>query len=122
MTFEHVDPAELGPPRGWTNGMLAPAGGRILFVGTKRQASEILGEEMAAKIIADAKQREIELAREMQERFRLSAVAIGVIDKGRVLVTGTPGTGSAGVCGAVAGGGTVAVTVLASSLAPAGPR
>ena len=32
MTFEHVDPAELGPPRGWTNGMLAPAHGRVLFV------------------------------------------------------------------------------------------
>jgi len=30
--FEHVDPEELGPPRGWTNGMLAPAGGRVLFV------------------------------------------------------------------------------------------
>ena len=30
--FEHIDPAELGPPRGWTNGMLGPAGGRVLFV------------------------------------------------------------------------------------------
>jgi enamine deaminase RidA (YjgF/YER057c/UK114 family) len=30
--FEHIDPEELGPPRGWTNGMLAPAGGRVLFV------------------------------------------------------------------------------------------
>jgi len=32
MTFEGINPDELGPPKGWTNGMLAPAGGRILFV------------------------------------------------------------------------------------------
>jgi enamine deaminase RidA (YjgF/YER057c/UK114 family) len=32
MTYEHIDPDELGPPRGWTNGMLGPAGGRVLFV------------------------------------------------------------------------------------------
>ncbi len=30
--FEHVDPAELGPPRGWTNGMLSAPGARVLFV------------------------------------------------------------------------------------------
>lgn len=32
MTFVGINPEELGPPKGWTNGMLAPAGGRILFV------------------------------------------------------------------------------------------
>jgi enamine deaminase RidA (YjgF/YER057c/UK114 family) len=32
MTYERINPEELGAPRGWTNGMLAPAGGRILFV------------------------------------------------------------------------------------------
>lgn len=32
MTFERVNPEELGPPRGWTNGMLGSPGGRILFV------------------------------------------------------------------------------------------
>lgn len=32
MKWGRVNPAELGPPRGWTNGMLAPAGGRVLFV------------------------------------------------------------------------------------------
>lgn len=32
MSFEHIDPASLGTPKGWTNGMLAPAGGRVLFV------------------------------------------------------------------------------------------
>ena len=30
--FEHVNPEELGAPSGWTNGMLAPAGARVLFV------------------------------------------------------------------------------------------
>ena len=30
--WDAINPDELGPPKGWTNGMLAPAGGRILFV------------------------------------------------------------------------------------------
>jgi NAD(P)-dependent dehydrogenase (short-subunit alcohol dehydrogenase family) len=36
-----VNPEELGAPRGWNNGMLAPAGGRMLFVAgqTARDAS-----------------------------------------------------------------------------------
>ena len=32
MNWDRINPEELGPPRGWTNGMLAPAGGRVLFV------------------------------------------------------------------------------------------
>jgi enamine deaminase RidA (YjgF/YER057c/UK114 family) len=32
MTFEILNPRELGEPKGWNNGLLAPAGGRILFV------------------------------------------------------------------------------------------
>lgn len=32
MTFEILNPESLGEPRGWNNGMLAPAGGRVLFV------------------------------------------------------------------------------------------
>ena len=32
MTFEVFNPAALGAPRGWNNGMLAPEGGRVLFV------------------------------------------------------------------------------------------
>ena len=32
MTFEIVNPQALGSPRGWNNGMLAPEGGRVLFV------------------------------------------------------------------------------------------
>ncbi|MEQ9400409.1 MAG: RidA family protein [Longimicrobiales bacterium] len=32
MTYERINPEELGVPRGFTNGMLAPAHGRLLFV------------------------------------------------------------------------------------------
>ncbi len=32
MSFEIVNPEELAAPKGWNNGMLAPAGGRLLFV------------------------------------------------------------------------------------------
>ncbi len=32
MTCEIVNPEALGRPRGWNNGMLAPEGGRVLFV------------------------------------------------------------------------------------------
>jgi len=32
VTYEAINPEELGEPRGWTNGMLAPANGRLLFV------------------------------------------------------------------------------------------
>ncbi|MDX1647750.1 MAG: RidA family protein [Longimicrobiales bacterium] len=32
MSFQRVNPDELGPPKGWTNGMLSAPGGRILFV------------------------------------------------------------------------------------------
>lgn len=30
--FELLNPASLGVPKGWTHGVLAPAGGRLLFV------------------------------------------------------------------------------------------
>jgi enamine deaminase RidA (YjgF/YER057c/UK114 family) len=32
LSFEIVNPEELAAPKGWNNGMLAPAGGRLLFV------------------------------------------------------------------------------------------
>ena len=32
MTFRIVNPDALGRPSGWDHGMLAPAGGRVLFV------------------------------------------------------------------------------------------
>lgn len=32
MTFEIVNPRSLGEPKGWNHGLLAPAGGRLLFI------------------------------------------------------------------------------------------
>jgi len=32
MTWEILNPERLGPPRGYSHGLLAPAGGRVLFV------------------------------------------------------------------------------------------
>jgi enamine deaminase RidA (YjgF/YER057c/UK114 family) len=32
VSFEILNPEPLGRPSGWNNGMLAPAGGRVLFV------------------------------------------------------------------------------------------
>lgn len=32
MSYEILNPESLGAPKGYSNGMLAPAGGRILFV------------------------------------------------------------------------------------------
>jgi enamine deaminase RidA (YjgF/YER057c/UK114 family) len=49
--FAIVNPAELGAPRGWNNGMLARAGGRMLFVAgqTARDGS---GQVPAADFVA----------------------------------------------------------------------
>lgn len=46
MTFRAVNPDELGPPRGWTNGMLASERGRILFV-AGQDAANADGEVVA---------------------------------------------------------------------------
>ncbi len=32
MPFDLLNPDALGPTRGWTNGMLAPSGGRLLLI------------------------------------------------------------------------------------------
>lgn len=32
MTFDIINPRALGEPRGWNNGLLAPGGGRLLFI------------------------------------------------------------------------------------------
>lgn len=39
MNYEIVNPGSLGVPRGWNNGMLGPAGGRVLFVAGQTAAS-----------------------------------------------------------------------------------
>lgn len=43
VTFDPINPDVLGVPRGWTNGMLAPSGGRVLFV-AGQDAAEPEGE------------------------------------------------------------------------------
>jgi enamine deaminase RidA (YjgF/YER057c/UK114 family) len=52
VSFEAINPESLGAPRGWTNGMLAPAGGRLLFVAgqTARDAEgRIVGRGLVAQ-------------------------------------------------------------------------
>ena len=52
MTYEIINPESLGEPKGWTNGLLAPAGGRILFVAgqTARDAEgRIVGDDVVAQ-------------------------------------------------------------------------
>ncbi|HKE89361.1 MAG TPA: RidA family protein [Gemmatimonadales bacterium] len=39
MSFDIVNPGPLGQPSGWNHGMLAPAGGRVLFVAGQTAAS-----------------------------------------------------------------------------------
>ena len=44
MTFQIFNPKALGEPRGWNNGLLAPKGGRLLFVaGQAGWESEAVG-------------------------------------------------------------------------------
>ena len=50
MSYEIVNPEALGVPRGWNNGMLAPEGGRVLFVAGQigvRGGREVDGTEVA---------------------------------------------------------------------------
>ena len=63
MTYEHINPDERGAPRGWTNGMLAPADGRVLFVaghGPARVGGEVATDYFvvrfwrAASVFAEA--------------------------------------------------------------------
>lgn len=39
MSFEIINPEALGAPKGWSHGMLAPAGSRTLFVAGQTAAS-----------------------------------------------------------------------------------
>ena len=40
MTLDIFNPPELGKPSGWNNGLLAPAGGRLLFVAGQSASDE----------------------------------------------------------------------------------
>ena len=48
MTFRIVNPPALGSPRGWNNGMLAPKGGRVLFVAGQIGVGDGMGEGAGA--------------------------------------------------------------------------
>jgi len=45
--FEVINPLPLGEPKGWNNGMLAPVGGRLLFVAgqTARSPAGVIESE-----------------------------------------------------------------------------
>jgi hypothetical protein len=45
--FDTVNPPALGPPRGFAHGLLAPAGGRVLFVAGQTAAEA--GADLAAR-------------------------------------------------------------------------
>ncbi len=40
MTFQIINPADLGQPKGWNNGMAAEPGGRLLFVAGQDATNE----------------------------------------------------------------------------------
>lgn len=48
MTHSVVNPESLGAPKGYSNGMLAPAGGRVLFV-----AGQVAWDEKQAVVSED---------------------------------------------------------------------
>ena len=48
MSFEFINPESLGLPRGYTNGVLTPAGGRLLFI-----AGQIAWDEQQKIVGAD---------------------------------------------------------------------
>ncbi len=49
-TFELINPEPLGRPRGWTHGILTPAGGRVLFV-AGQTAADASGRVAAAELV-----------------------------------------------------------------------
>jgi enamine deaminase RidA (YjgF/YER057c/UK114 family) len=51
VSHDIVNPGSLGQPKGWNNGMLAPAGGRVLFV-AGQVATDASGEVVAGDMAA----------------------------------------------------------------------
>jgi enamine deaminase RidA (YjgF/YER057c/UK114 family) len=52
MTFKLINPESLGAPRGYSNGVLTDAGGRLLFVAGQigwDEKQEIVGEDFVAQ-------------------------------------------------------------------------
>ncbi len=50
MSYEIINPEDLGAPKGWNNGMLAPRNGRLLFV-AGQGASDDTGAVEAADFV-----------------------------------------------------------------------
>jgi enamine deaminase RidA (YjgF/YER057c/UK114 family) len=65
VTFQVIDPESLGAPRGWSHGMLASAGGRVLFVAgqTAQDASGRVPAGPVADQWARALERILEVVR-----------------------------------------------------------
>ena len=68
--FEIVNPDELGRPSGWSNGLLAPADARILFVAgqTAAEADPASGGDPPADDLEIRKERFVEQFRAALER------------------------------------------------------
>ncbi len=47
MSYEIINPEDLGAPKGWNNGMLAPRNGRILFVAGQAPSDDTGAVEVA---------------------------------------------------------------------------
>jgi len=66
MSFEIVNPKSLGEPKGWNNGLIAPAGGRLLFIaGQAGWETEAAGDPPGfAEQFARALDKVLEVVRE----------------------------------------------------------
>ncbi len=66
MTFEIINPESLGAPRGWNNGVLASAGGRLLFVAgqTGHDSSGRIPESAFVEQFARAMENVVAVVRE----------------------------------------------------------
>jgi enamine deaminase RidA (YjgF/YER057c/UK114 family) len=77
MSFEIINPPSLGRPSGWNNGLLAPPGGRLLFV-AGQDASDTTGRVPAASL-ADQWDRALARLLEVVRAAGGSAADIGRI-------------------------------------------
>src|SRR5437660_12821254 len=53
MSFKHINPESLGRPRGYTNGLLATPGARLLFIAGQvgwDESQQIVGEDFVEQV------------------------------------------------------------------------
>ena len=55
MEFDIINPETLAPPRGWNHGMLAPDGGRFLFI-AGQAATDVSGAIVGEDIVGQFEQ------------------------------------------------------------------